>query len=248
MKLCIRYSIQLPELIEKLKEIFVKIAKEEISKRNEEISVSKISVISGVHRKDVTRFIKNKEAKKPKQNIIARIMVKWQHSKKFTTSSGSPRVLNAEGRNSEFSELVESVTGGDLGAYPILHEMERLGIIEKKGSRVKLLWRDYVVDSDSKKGISLLAEDSNDLANAIEENIFNRSELPNLHLKTSFDKIDSSKMEAIRKWLLEEGSLFHKKVRNYLASFDADTNPKIICKEPIRVVYGSFSLTEEGKS
>lgn len=241
-RLCVRNSVKLLDVVEILKASFVEAASEEIRTQGQTLSGSKISIMSGVHRKDVVRIQSEGVSLKSDKNIIAKVMVRWQHDKKYRTKVGEPRVLDAEGRNSEFATLVESVTGGDLGAYALLFEMERIGAIQKQGKKVKLIWRDYVSSGDAAEGFDMLAGDAEDLITAVEENIYSNPKVPNLHLKTEFDNVSRESLPAIREWLLSEGSLFHKRVREYLSQFDQDLNPKLKgARAGARVVFGAFS-------
>lgn len=244
LKLCLRNSIKLNEIVELMKKEMVTLAKEEIEKSGDKASGSKISVMTGVHRKDISRLEKSSSSEEPK-NLISKIMVQWQHASKFITKAGEPRVLNTIGRHSEFAKLVESVNGGDISSYSVLSEMERVGIVKRVGNRVRLVWRDYAPRLDKEDALNLLASDSEDLFSAVEQNIYKKGGDLNLHLKTVFDKISEDSLPEIRTWLLEEGSLFHKKVRNYLSQFDADLNHKIDSENAnCKVSLGSFSLTE----
>ncbi|MCB0320930.1 MAG: hypothetical protein KDD60_08385, partial [Bdellovibrionales bacterium] len=213
----------------------------------EKVSGSRIAVMTGVHRKDVARFQRAVPKEKPK-NIIAKIMVQWQHSPQFTTKNGRPRVLEAVGRESEFAKLVESVNGGNISSYSILNEMERMGIVQRTGKRIKLQWRDYVPPMAEEEALALLATDTGNLFQAVEENVYERQETPHLHLTTVFDRISEAALPQIRSWLVEEGSMFQKKVRSYLSSFDADLNPEIEAGTAYgRVSVGSFSFSEVQK-
>ncbi len=248
-KLCLRNSFKLGDVVEVFKVVFVEVSKDELRKSGHEISGSRISVMSGVHRKDVTRIESGESGiveLKEQKNLLAKIMVKWQHDSRYRTKQGKPRILNAEGRESEFAKLVEEVNGGNINSYATLYEMERIGAIEKTEKRVKLVWRDYVSDDDVAEGLTMLADDTYDFISAISENIFDKPEVHNLHLKTQFDNISQTDLPTIREWLLREGSLFHKRVREYLTDFDLDLNPTLLGKKGgERVVFGSFSRITE---
>ena len=245
VRFCIRQTLKIQEIIDLIKIVFVEVAIEELQAQAKEASASRISVITGVHRKDVNRIRKNVGEVPKSSNLISKVMVKWQHHKKYSDGKGKPKKLNCEGAESEFAQLVESVNGGDLSGYAVLFEMERMGIVERKGSKVKLLWRDYIPPEDLQEQLLMLAEDSDDLISSVEENIFSKPETPNLHLKTEFDRIPKSAVPQIKTWLIQEGSKFQEKVRVYLTKFDDDFNPGIGKEgEFTRVAVGTFSVTD----
>jgi len=245
VRLCLRRSLQLNDVIDVLKEVFVGVAKEELGARGEGVSLSRLSVMTGVHRKDVTRLERETSSERGANNIIARVMVQWQHNPRFATAAKKPRVLGAEGRDSEFAALVRSVNGEDVSPYAVLHEMERLGAIERRGRNVKLAWRDFVSGEDLRSGLEMLASDTADLGAAVEENLFSAGTLDkNLHLKTEFDNVVPEAAAEIRGWIIREGSAFHRRARDYLARFDRDLNPALPHGDTrCRVALGTFSLT-----
>jgi hypothetical protein len=170
-------------------------------------------------------------------------MVQWQHSTLFTTKAGKPRVLGCEGRDSEFANLVASVNGGDISGYAVLFEMERRGIVERKNGMIKLAWRDFSPSDDTKEQLQQWGEDTVDLAAAVEENVFGSHEVKNHHLKTVFDNIAVEHLPEVQQWLMQEGSLFHKRARQFLSQHDIDLAPELKGKQGgARIALGSFSL------
>ena len=249
LRICLRNSIKLHDVVEAVKIVYVEVAREELKTQGEKESASRLAAMTGVHRQDIARFSKTDNEFKPRDNTLARIVVQWQHDQRFLTKAGKPRVLEAEGRDSEFAELVESVNGGNLSAYAVLFELERMGAIKKSGSRVKLVWRDFAPKPDSEQGLQLLAEDTNELISAVEENIFSETKAKNLHLKTKFTCISEQALPEVRAWLIKQGSLFHKQIEKYLSKYDADLNPSLNPDEcKATVSYGSFSLISDEAS
>ena len=263
-RLCIRHSLKHQEIVEMLKGVLVQTAREELQLRQGEEqvpSISRISLATGVHRKDVTRLERTALEYRHPENVISKVMAQWQCDPRFTTKAGKPRLLSAHGQESEFAQLVQSVTGGNLNSYSVLFEMERAGILQKKGQNVKLLGRDLIHSEDVQAGLSVMAADANDLVAAVEKNLFENPNVSHLHLRTEFDKIPLEDIERAREWILQEGSRFHKRVRKFLSSLDLDTiqgrNPCMESKESLplgtiessavsvgRVSVGTFSFDQ----
>ena len=242
-RLCIRNSIKLNEVLEMLKSAFVDVATQELLLQGKASSGSRISVMSGVHRKDVSRIQSEQEGAEKAQNLISKVIVHWRHQRAFTTKSAKPRVLSCEGKDSDFAKLIESVNGKNISPYTVLFEMERMGVVSKKNGKVKLQWRDYVCSESIEEGLEMLIDDSNDLISAVEENLFDDQSANNLHLKTEYDRIPASAEQAIRKWFLEEGSKFHLKAKRFLSRHDLDFNGSASTDQPmLRASLGTFSL------
>ena len=236
VKFCLRRSLSIQDLVEMAKTVFIEIAVEELKKRNKKINTSKLSVMTGLRRREVDRFYKEKPVANDRTSIITKVIGKWSQNNKFSTKKGRARVLTYEGDNSQFSKLVRSISN-DIKPGTVLSELERLAAIEKTSRGLKLIIDAYVPKNDPEEGYNLLAMDAEDLALAVEENIFDAPKIPNLHGTTEYDNIPSRHVPALKKWLLFEGSKFHQKVRAHIAKLDKNTNSK----GNFRVVFGSFS-------
>ena len=152
-RFCLRYSINVKTVLENFKVVFIDLAAEEMEERGEKVNVSLITTATGLYRRDVTRIYKRNEIKEIPSHFVGRVLETWPRNPKFTTSSGSPRVLTYEGEESEFNELVKHVTV-DVHSKPILVLLERLGAVEKTKNGLKLVANGvkYYVACRSKSG------------------------------------------------------------------------------------------------
>jgi hypothetical protein len=258
VRLALKNSIKLMDLFEVLKVVFVQVAEQELNTLNHEISVSRISIMSGVHRRDVTRIYRDKQSFKQGDNIITKVLGQWKHNPRFTTKSNKPRSLSIEGVESEFATLVSSVSQ-DLAPYTVLYELERLNLVKRRSGQISLTSGfNITTQADYKQGYQMLAEDMQDLIEAVNQNlnledksqVEDMNRVANLHLKTEFDNIAPQHLAALKEWLLKEGSKFQRKVENHLSSLDLDTcnaTNKARGESRVRAVFGSFSLVEEIK-
>ena len=243
-RFCLRHSIKLQELIEICKSAFIQAASEELLRRGGDMSVSRISVMTGVHRPDVMRLTRSEAPLKTSPNLISRVIGQWQHDSRFRTKSGKPRTLTCEGLGSEFVQLIRSVSG-DLNPYTVLFELERIAAVERTRHGLRLKARMYISKGDAQQGFDLLSHDMNDLVLCVEENVLARDTTPNLHIKTEYDNIVPEALTEIRAWLVKEGATFQRRVREYLAAFDRDVNSSLEGKgASIRVCLGTFSRVE----
>lgn len=248
VRLALRSSLQFMDLVELLKSVFLEVAAEELDREGERISVSRLSVMTGVHRKDATRLYRDRGEVRRPGDTLTRVIGHWRQSSSYATKPGQPRVLSCEGSESEFASLVREVTS-DVAPYTVLNELERREMIERTPRGVRLLKSLHISSSrELTEGFQLLGSDVEDLLDAGCENILAPGEPRNLHLKTQFDNIPRTKLPEIREWLLNEGSQFHVKVERYLAQFDRDIAPNHDSSPASRVAFGSFSVSEDSKS
>jgi hypothetical protein len=218
---CLRHGARSAQVEEIFRQTFVQEAEAEIREAQGEFSVSKVSVMTGLHRTEVSRLLAGEVEPSGQHDVLNRVIGLWSTSKKLRAKDGSPRALTHEGLSSEFAALVADVSK-EVTHYPILFELERIGAIEYQGNTVKLVVQGYTPQEDAQYALDLLTLDITDLASAVEGNIVRKHPQPSLHLRTSFDNIDPERLPEIRAWILRKGAEFQSAVREYLASHDRD--------------------------
>ncbi len=244
LRFCFRHGVRIGQLFEAIKQSAVQVAREEISASGDKASISRISLMSGVHRKDVTAIVRDTKPPQMNSDVCRRVIGSWRTAKRFTTKNGVPRKLSHKGPDSEFAALVRSVNR-EVNPYSILYELERVGAITRDGDFAQLLASEYVPIGKLKENFEIVSTDIENLIRAVEENVLHPSTPPHLHLTTSFDNIVPAALPEIRQWLIEQGALLHRQTRNYLSQFDRDLNPTLDCSGGrARVTLGALSFTE----
>ncbi|MBX7136704.1 MAG: hypothetical protein K1X83_01885 [Oligoflexia bacterium] len=248
VRLALRQSLKLREIVEYLKIVFVQLAAAELTRLGETVTASRVSVMTGIQRPEVSRLLGQKETPINNTDIVTRVIGLWQNSNRFRDEAGKPRILTHAGRNGEFAKLVAAVST-DLNPYTVAFELVRAGIAEEHSKGLRLLKKGFEPSGDLEGSLALLAQDSLDLYSAVEENIFEFPAQRNLHIKTEFDNIPASKQELVRAWFSSKGAALHEEARAFLSSLDRDTNPpqsEADHKTPaLRAVLGTYSFTEK---
>jgi hypothetical protein len=244
VRIALKNSIKLGACVELLKSAYVDVANEILKEAGSEPSVSRLSVVSGVHRKDAKKILElDGSVGRTKDDVVTKVLGQWKHHKKFLTKNGKPRVLELDGLESEFVKLVRSVSS-DMAPYTVLYELERLGLTERSANGVRLKEGFKTNIGTLEEGYKHLALDLSDLVSSVDSNLHrSQDELPNLHLRTEFTHIKQSALPGLKRWLLEEGSKFHRQVEEHLASLDTEVTGEAETKVA-RVAYGSFSLIQ----
>jgi hypothetical protein len=241
----VRHALRLQDLLESLKKILVQTATAELAEKGERINASRLSVMTGVHRRDIDRILNIEAQPGYSKDLVVKIVGQWQTDKRFLTKDGKPRVLELKKGKKEFNALIESVS---REVYPgiILFELERIGAIEHVGgNKIKLVSSSIVLKGNPLEGFSILSMDVDDLIRAVEHNVLDRPSVANLHARTEFDNVRPEGIEYLKRWLLREGHQFHDKVRSELSKFDQDVNPDPSFKaRGRRIVFGAFSYVD----
>lgn len=243
LRFALRHSLTIQELNEEIKQQYVAVAAQELGRSRIMVNASKLSMATGLRRHEVQR-IWDGERKVPIPSPAQKVVGQWLSDKRFLTKAKKPRVLKYRGIDSEFEKLVKLVCT-DVPPGTILFELQRVGVVEKGKESVKLLEESYISADKPFEAFELYAQDSTDLLNAVDENVFERPKPLNLHVRTEYDNIAVDQLQKIRDWFSREGNAFHQKARRFLAKFDLDINPpKKAKKGGARIAITSFSLIE----
>lgn len=128
-------GITYPYLAELLKNLFVDISESEFRLNHKPPTDSRISLMTGVHRKDVSRLRtdlqRNTEAVPDVVSLGAELVAVWLGTPRYLYEDGSPLPLArfaSEGGEQSFESLVAGVNS-DIRSRVVLDEWLRLGVV-----------------------------------------------------------------------------------------------------------------------
>ena len=240
------FMLQIQDVIDVLKIAFVDLAVISLKKSGEKVNVSRISALTGVHRKDVVKLLGSAHVPEATEsrNLLHRVLTQWAYDKRFSNGRGSPKVLADPTVADDFKKLVHSISQ-DLHPGTILFELERRQLVERTSRGIKMNTVSQLEQTDAVQAHRYLAEDVDDLTSVVLANVdpANSEKLP--HAKTEFDNISDADLPEIRVWLKKECDDLHQRARDYLSKFDRDvTNEQISIHADSRnrVALGAFAL------
>jgi Family of unknown function (DUF6502) len=243
-RFALRHGLKVQDLTQALTQVLIDEACEELKSSGITKNISRISVMTGVHRKEVSSQIE-KTIYKHNVTLIGKVIGTWQHARKYQDSQGDPIALTIGFDDSDFNRLVRSVSK-ELNPASVLFDLERTGSVELTDKFIKLKKGSYTPPKNFEVGIDILAADIGDMIVAVEENLTGEKDEKNLHARTVFDALRIDKLCELKNWVKQEGHEFHKKVREKFSEYDQDINPEIDYQGPkARVIVGSFSRIEE---
>jgi hypothetical protein len=132
--LLLDHGVGLPALVVILKGIYVQMAELSVASAERAPNDSRVSVMTGVHRKDVRRLRRAapSEVRAPAAVLQgAKVIAHWSARQEFRDGRGRPAPLprlRSEGGARSFEALVGAVTR-DVGARALLDELLRLGVV-----------------------------------------------------------------------------------------------------------------------
>ena len=121
----LRLGISAADFNELSKELFVKAAANRRTPRAKRLNRSRIAIVTGLTRSEVTRLLKRSRQSTPREWHIHRadrVLRGWHSDPEFVTKTGRPRALTTKGRGSSFHRLVRRYSG-DIPARAMLDEL-----------------------------------------------------------------------------------------------------------------------------
>lgn len=149
VRLLLAKGIAYPQLIELLKGLYVELAVRDFPVAGKEQTDSRISLLTGIHRKDIKRLraLPPDEQRVPESvSLGMRLINVWQ-SPPFADPDGTPKRLQRlarQGGELSFESLVSSVSK-DIRARSVLDEWTRLGIVRQEDDDTVTLASDAFV-------------------------------------------------------------------------------------------------------
>jgi hypothetical protein len=223
----LRHGYSIHDLIVIGKELFIEAAQEEMVNSGRKVNISRISVMTGLYRREISEYLKGKhQPSEYSASLVARVLTKWETSPKFLDASKRPRPLSWKVRGNEFSKLVYSVSK-DTHDGTILAELKRAGLVSVENDTVTLIKREALIVGDIDRAAKIVETNLEGCLRSAEENFLHNPDPRNLHLKTAYDNLPLSKLPELKRWILEAGRDFHQRVRAHLSSHDQDMTEDI---------------------
>lgn len=179
-QLMIGHGVQFAAMTEILKKALVHAAQAGFGIDKRDMTDSRISILTGVHRKDVRRLreepMQNLAAQAshtPLMSVAAQVVARWISEPQYLTGHNKARALartprHAKAGEPDFTTLVSQVSR-DVGARAVLDELLRLGIASNANdSTVELQAHAFVPHEDANQAFHFLASNVSDhLATAV---------------------------------------------------------------------------------
>lgn len=178
VRLMISKDVRHPEISEQLKQMFVDQAARHFVIDGKHVTDSRISVLTGLQRRDVKRLRSQDSRSTPiSMGPIARVITLWNTDPGWSNQNGEPLILPRRGTTS-FETLVGRVSK-DIHSRTLLDALLAEGIVEtdKDADTVQLLRNAYVPSTESER-LLYLAANLRDHAQACVSNLTTRSDPP----------------------------------------------------------------------
>lgn len=247
VRVLLRHGVSYHSFCDLAKQAYVDVARDEFALPGRKPSISRISVLTGLTRKDVQRLLNTAAATGgsagERYNRAARVVAGWVRDADFHDSEGAPRVLPFDGP-AGFSELVRRHSG-DVTPRAVLDELERVGTVERDASgSIRLLARGYIPRRSDLAKLAILGSDVSLLIGTIDHNIQDIDQ-PHFQRKVMYDNLPIEAVEPLRLLAARQGQELLELLDAWMAQHDRDANPSVRGTGRRRAGMGVFYFEED---
>ena len=251
VKLLLNQGIAFDALSDQLKVLYVDVAQRDFSIAGKKQTISRISTITGLSRKEVKKAMSmnelNLDLVSQQYNRAARVISGWIRDKQFLDKKGSPIELDIEKGDISFSVLVKRYSG-DIPPRAIADELIRVGAIKcLKNGKIKLIKRAYIPEKNIDEKLYILGSDVSDLIETIYHNIFLEKSDAFFQRKVSYDAIPESFLEQVKEIINKGAQTCLEDLDKKIVKYDSDLNKNLNKIGRCRAGLGIFYFQEEKK-
>lgn len=229
VRLLLRNGVSYSAFADLAKWVYVDVANKEFGVAGRKQTDSRISVITGLTRKEAARIkgiVTPDDATAVEQyHRAARVIGGWLRDARFLNKAGRPASLSFDGEEASFSELVRSYSG-DIPPRAVLDELLRVGAVERrKNGTLQLVTAGYVPNGSTADQLHILGSDVALLIETIDHNLTPDQHQPYFQRKVAYDNLPIEAIAPLRALTEGKAQSLLEEVNRYLAQYDRDTNP-----------------------
>ncbi len=246
-RILLRNGIPYATFADLAKRVYVDVAGDEFGIPGRKQSISRIAIITGVSRKEVSRVLSlpepRAEAEAQQYNRAARVISGWRRDRDFLNAQNQPAELRIEGSGASFQALVRRFSG-DVPFRAVLDELLRVGAIERVGKdSIRLIQRAYLPKTDEAAMLEILGTDVNDLITTIDHNLTVQESF--FQRKVAYDNLPREIIQELRQLSASRSQALLEEMDRWLAQRDRDTNSAVRGSGRIRAGIGIYYFEEE---
>ena len=139
VRLLLRNGVTYTVFVAALKRVFLAAAQQELAGRQMSATDSAVSLLSGLHRRDVRTLTRGDTAAKTAEfappapsarlGLAAQVVARWMNDADYQDAQGGTRMLPKSGDAASFDNLVARVSR-DVRPKAVLDELLRLGVVQ----------------------------------------------------------------------------------------------------------------------
>jgi hypothetical protein len=234
------------------KRIYVQVAEDEERIAGRKQTVSRMSVLTGLTRKEIARLRKEpddfEQDTTARHHRAARVITGWIRDERFHAADGEPRALAFDGEGDTFTSLAKAFSG-DVPPRAVLDELLRVGAVrESADGDVELLERGYLPRKGEAEKLQILGTDVAGLVRTIRHNLDAADEERFFQRKVYYDNLQLQCLPALRDLSADRGQELLELLDRWMSEHDLDANPMAEGPGGKRAGIGIYYFEEDGAS
>jgi hypothetical protein len=223
-----RYGVSYAEFAEIARRVFVETADEDFRLEGRKQTISRVSMLTGIQRKEVSRLRQldplDSSELDAAYNRAVRVASGWCRDARFAQGQGIPRPLPFEGDNG-FSELAKKYSG-DIPARAVLDELIRVGtVMRNEHDEICLVNESGQVSlADKEAQFNVMGSAGRDLLETLSHNFESSPWEHRLQLTTAYNNLPAYAVKNFKNMSKEDSAALLKKFDSWLSKEDRDTD------------------------
>ena len=243
-RLCLANGITFATAEEVLKRAFVQAANAMQPEAPEHGKVSRISTVTGINRREVTRLTTSETPElATKPPLASEILARWTTDPSWRDCDGKPLVIKRQGAALSFETLAQTITR-DVHPRSILDELIRLDLVryDEALDLVALTSNTFVPKSDPRQMLNFLGDNVGDHLNAAVANVLD-DDKSHLEQAVFADELSAESLEAFLPLVMTHWNALHEKMVPALTSLiEADKLAGRVQDQRVRI--GLYTFTD----
>jgi len=229
------------------KSVFVSVASDEFGIRGRPTNTSRVSILTGISRKEVKRqreLLRESPGRQSgKTTDATRLLSGWHQDPDYVAPDGNPLALAPTGSGPSFRSLFHEY-GGDTPEQTLLRELLKAGSVVQSAEGRYVAKRRYHMPVEMDVGsIRFFGSNLYDHANTLCNNVTGKPDSRRLEGFAVDDRIDPGAVEAFNSYLDERGQQFLEEIDDWLSRHRLD--PKSANTTPVRIGLGVYAIEGE---
>jgi len=239
VRIMLRNGIAYGTFAELAKKVYVDVAYEDFAYPGKKQTVSRVSALTGLTRKEAKRLLEleqpDDQGANERYNRAVRVISGWLNDPRFCAADGAPLELPLESGNPSFADLVKEYSG-DIPTQAMLLTLGSAGSVARDGDRIRLVTKAYIPSSDPVDKIHILGSDTGELIATIDHNLTADESQLRFQRKVSNRQIAAEAVPQFRRLAAKKGQALLENLDQWLAQHEYQGDPKQAAEKGARYV------------
>lgn len=227
LRILYRKGIALGDFTQWVKQAYVEVVEQELTRLGERVTTSRIAVITGLTRKDVAQLRQPATVEPiPRFNRSIRVINGWLHDSEFHNAQHKPAILPFRSEGTSFERLVQRYSG-DMSAFAMLDELKRVQLVSETPEGIELLNPTFIPHGDEDAKLHLLGQDVALLIATIDHNMQADEQALYYQRKVSYNHLPQEVLPEFREFVKRDAQELLLRFNAWLYQHDRDSNPQV---------------------